>query len=232
MAKRSVKAPEQQKKETAAEALGKAAFARGADATPAHDKELMKLLKGMPVSGGGVDIISAWARGWHTANAEGARKAVEKIDPKFKRNSEAATIKGHGSREFKAAKAELAKLGIDLRANVEWNEYQVKYRDDKNPKHGYHTDDLEDAVATGKKMAEHKHKHNSTSSANTEIYDPIFNSTAKQFTTTAADNPHYPPKSPMSGEPMEIINCGAHGQTPFRAWIHIRDRIVLPYRES
>lgn len=64
-----------------------------------------------------------------------------------------------------------------------------------------------------------------------EIYDPIFNE-KKQFTTTAADNPHYPPKSPMSGQPMELINVGAHGQIPFKAWVSLNDRIVLPYREK
>ncbi|HWY35146.1 MAG TPA: hypothetical protein VNX68_10910, partial [Nitrosopumilaceae archaeon] len=125
---------------------------------------------------------------------------------------------------------ELDKLGIDIKADTEYNEYQVRYKNDKNKNHGYHTDDLEDAVATGKSMAEHKRKHNSTSSTE-EIYDPIF-SPKKQFTTTAADNPQYPPKSPMSGQPMQLINVGAHGQVPFKAWIHLTDRLVLPYREK
>ena len=57
----------------------------------------------------------------------------------------------------KAAKMELAKVGVDLKIDREWDEYQVYpvgLTAERREAVKYHTDDLEDAVSTGKVMAQ------------------------------------------------------------------------------
>jgi hypothetical protein len=48
--------------------LGAGAFKKGMKSIPAQDKELMKLLKGLPVGGGGASIMDAWSKAWHKEN--------------------------------------------------------------------------------------------------------------------------------------------------------------------
>ena len=50
-----------------------------------------------------------------------------------------------------AAKAELAKLGVTLVWNDDWQEFTVKKKGEAGT--GYHTTDLEDALGTGRVMA-------------------------------------------------------------------------------
>ena len=47
--------------------LGTKAFKDGKKAVPAHDKELMKLMKGLKV-GEGTGIMDAWIKAWHKEN--------------------------------------------------------------------------------------------------------------------------------------------------------------------
>lgn len=51
-----------------AKELGAKAFKKGLNAVPSQDKDLMKLLKGLPVGGGAADIMDAWSKAWHEAN--------------------------------------------------------------------------------------------------------------------------------------------------------------------
>ena len=60
----------EQKIEKAAE-FGKAAFERGAMAVAAHDPELLSLLKDLGQNfNGAVQILDAWNKAFHKANAE------------------------------------------------------------------------------------------------------------------------------------------------------------------
>lgn len=69
-----------------------------------------------------------------------------------------------------------------------------------------------------------------------KIYDPLFSDTASLgenslITAAVSDVAQYrQPISPISNQPMEKILVGAYGQAPFYAWVHLQDRIVLPYR--
>ena len=51
-----------------AKQLGAKAFKKGMKSVPAHDKDLMKLLKGLPVGGGASEIMAAWSKAWHGEN--------------------------------------------------------------------------------------------------------------------------------------------------------------------
>jgi hypothetical protein len=51
-----------------AKKLGTVAFKKGKKAIPVQDRDLMNLLKGLPVGGGGDKIIDAWSASWHKAN--------------------------------------------------------------------------------------------------------------------------------------------------------------------
>jgi hypothetical protein len=164
------------------------------------------------------------------------------------------TITAGGSKQFLAIKQELLKLGITIKTDEGHSKYSpsyvVKYAGDKNPDHGYFTNDLEDAHATGKDMAKRKKSSTAaviktpdkvkvvTASAKVELYDPIFS--RKQQSNHAAViasadqlrySPTSPPLSPLSGRPMQLAQAGTYGQVPFKVWIHLEDRIVLPYRE-
>lgn len=56
-----------EQKVAAAEKLGREAFARGAKAVPAHDRELMALIAGDRM-GDSIPALKAWNRGWDKAN--------------------------------------------------------------------------------------------------------------------------------------------------------------------
>jgi len=69
------------------------------------------------------------------------------------------------------------------------------------------------------------------------IYDPLFHEQPPvQYLTTAADSTRISaqrvPRSPLSNTDMQLIDVGPFGQPPFKAWVHLTDRIVLPYREG
>lgn len=68
-----------------------------------------------------------------------------------------------------------------------------------------------------------------------EIFDPLTvianASETPLLTTTAAEIPIRAPNSPISGQTMETVQVGAYGQQPFSAWVHYKDRIILPKRE-
>lgn len=49
--------------------LGREAFERGANSAPALDPNVKPLLAGLPVGGGGLEILEAWTLNWHTLNA-------------------------------------------------------------------------------------------------------------------------------------------------------------------
>jgi len=51
-----------------AEAAGRAAFARGAGRFPVADVAIEHAIVGLPVGGGAVPLMRAWARGWDAAN--------------------------------------------------------------------------------------------------------------------------------------------------------------------
>jgi hypothetical protein len=68
MAKRKVQ-PVKSEKVIQAEEMGRAAFAAGKKAIPAHDASFLPLLSGNQV-GEGLPLLDAWIRGWHTANAQ------------------------------------------------------------------------------------------------------------------------------------------------------------------
>jgi hypothetical protein len=47
----------------------------------------------------------------------------------------------------------------------------------------------------------------------------------------SSDDAHYNrPRSPISGEEMVVVECGAYNSPKFKTWVSIRDRIVIPYR--
>jgi hypothetical protein len=52
---------------------------------------------------------------------------------------------------YAAARSELAALGVELKWNDEWEEFTVKKKGTSGT--GYHTDDLQDAISTGRTMA-------------------------------------------------------------------------------
>lgn len=52
------------------------------------------------------------------------------------------------------ARQELNRLGIRLTYSPEWQEYRVSVKGSTDPRWVYHTSDLDDAVATGKKIAQ------------------------------------------------------------------------------
>ena len=53
---------------TKADELGMKAFKKGKKSVPAHDKELMKLIKGLKVGEGATEIMGAWTKAWHKEN--------------------------------------------------------------------------------------------------------------------------------------------------------------------
>jgi hypothetical protein len=64
---------------------------------------------------------------------------------------------------LKAAKDQLASIGIRLEPKNEWGEYRVTYAamkrtHEKTERSAYYTADLEDAIATGFEMAGEKMK--------------------------------------------------------------------------
>ncbi len=67
-----------EKKVTQAKELGRLAFESGKTATPAHDPKLMELLEGLPVGGGGAQIMEAWSKEWHKLNTQ---KSLEDTGP-------------------------------------------------------------------------------------------------------------------------------------------------------
>lgn len=48
------------------------------------------------------------------------------------------------------------------------------------------------------------------------------------LTLVAASEP--PPLSPVSGEPMELLEVGSYGKAPILVWAHLGDRITIPVR--
>jgi len=48
--------------------LGTEAFEKGKKSVPAHDKDLMKLIKGLKVGEGATEIMGAWSKAWHKEN--------------------------------------------------------------------------------------------------------------------------------------------------------------------
>jgi hypothetical protein len=144
-----------------------------------------------------------------------------------------------GSKKFNAVKQELAGLGLLIKPTGEMGgdgpEYVVKFKDDKNPDHGYFTNDLEDALGTGKAMHKHRQTHGDKHNATANVVDPIFgkNNQPKPSLVMMAssDRVSYTvPKSPLSQQPMEKVQAGAYGQKPFDIWVHLNDRIALPHR--
>ncbi len=57
-----------EKKVTQAKELGRQAFESGKKLIPAQDPKLMALLEGLPVGGGGVQIMEAWSKEWMKHN--------------------------------------------------------------------------------------------------------------------------------------------------------------------
>lgn len=53
---------------------------------------------------------------------------------------------------FGAVKSELSGLGIEIKKNDEWEEFVVNFKGGREAT-SYHTDDLRDALNTGKAMA-------------------------------------------------------------------------------
>lgn len=54
-------------KRAAAEVLGHMAFKNGKTRVPAHDANVLELLKGNKI-GEGIPVLTAWLRGWDNAN--------------------------------------------------------------------------------------------------------------------------------------------------------------------
>lgn len=57
------------------------------------------------------------------------------------------------TKSLKAAKATLAPLGISITYSADYGEYRVYPKGGRGEGAAYYTDDLEDAVATGREMA-------------------------------------------------------------------------------
>ena len=65
------------------------------------------------------------------------------------------------------------------------------------------------------------------------VVNPFKTAKAKpDFVTMASsDTVNYSnPRSPMSNEPMVEVLCGTADGPNFKAWVSIKDRIVLPHR--
>lgn len=65
----------QQEKVVRAADLGRKAFFEGKKSVPAHDKDLMELMRGNKV-GEGIAVLDAWANAWHRANLEDTIKVT------------------------------------------------------------------------------------------------------------------------------------------------------------
>jgi len=63
--------------------MGAQAFADGLGSAPALNPAVMPLIAGLPVGGGTNDILTAYTKAWHTANAANARIAPEAAPPKL-----------------------------------------------------------------------------------------------------------------------------------------------------
>jgi hypothetical protein len=59
-----------EKRIAAARKLGREARKRGAKCIAALDKDLRPLVAGLPVGGGGLEIIDAWINGWTLEHRE------------------------------------------------------------------------------------------------------------------------------------------------------------------
>lgn len=55
--------------------------------------------------------------------------------------------------KFKVVQQVLSAVGISLKNKDSAGEYRITYKGDRNPDHGYYTDDIEDAYFTGIDMA-------------------------------------------------------------------------------
>jgi hypothetical protein len=190
-----------------------------------------------------VKYMRKLAKAGHESQLKSTNK---KVGDKWE--AKATTVTATGSKKFNEVRQELQKLGIIIKTTEEHSkyspEYVVKHAGDKNPDHGYFTNDLEDAYETGKDMAKRKHGttaaviKTTASDAKPELYDPVFANRQQSnhaAVIASADQPKYssasPPKSPLSGRPMQLAQAGTYGQAPFKIWVHLEDRIVLPYRE-
>lgn len=136
--------------------------------------------------------------------------------------------------KFNVVKEELRKIGVTIRKTGEGTygrpEMVVKLASDKNPEHGYYTDDLEDALDTGKAMAQHQRGGAATATdlIPSKTERSAITASDQSIAVTAATNNI--PSSPLSNRPMKLTKVGAFGQPPFDAWVHLDDRIVLPHR--
>jgi len=65
------------------------------------------------------------------------------------------------------------------------------------------------------------------------IYDPLFTNYKQPAPnyTLEAHSPINAPLSPYSREPMQLVNCGSPSEAYFKAWVHLKDRVVLPFKE-
>jgi hypothetical protein len=55
--------------------------------------------------------------------------------------------------QFKVVQKVLSILGVSIKNKDSAGDYKVTYKGDRNPDHGYYTNDLEDAYYTGIDMA-------------------------------------------------------------------------------
>lgn len=59
------------------------------------------------------------------------------------------------TRSLAAARNVLGPLGLEIKLSSEWGEFRVNFKGGREAT-AYYTDDLDDAVATGRAMAENK----------------------------------------------------------------------------
>ena len=98
---------------------------------------------------------------------------IQKIVESILQNQDKSLLSEGGSKKFLDVKKQLKELGIHIHP-TEGGEFRVVPQSDrKDPDKGYHTDDLDDALGTGKVMARKQYEPGGSKAKHDPRFDAI-----------------------------------------------------------